>query len=168
MIMFQTAGTGYAPAFGLTTRLGALTPATTYRSDAYIHRLNRALQAEMRAVAAYRSLRQGRPRPAFDHHGESHRLAAKELVRLVVANRGLPEDRSVLSLGLTRTFIQVCEALPSRLTERAATGTLRQLEQQLVTSYRRLLDVAPARDVPTLTRLLRSTLTQAGEAPAES
>ena len=47
MIIFQTAGGGDAGAFGLKGGLlDARPPATTFRSNAYIHRLNRTLQAE--------------------------------------------------------------------------------------------------------------------------
>jgi hypothetical protein len=165
MIIFQTAG-GDAGALGLKGGLlDARPPATTFRNNAYIHRLNRTLQAEMRAVSAYRTLKD---RPAFDELAAGHQLAGKELVRLIIANRGIPEDRSALSLGLTRRFIHLCAALPSRLSGRVATSTLRQLERQLVVSYRKLMGLAPGCDLPILADLLKAAERQARKLDATS
>ncbi len=160
MIIFQTAGGG-AGGFtvGTTTIPEAYQPhATTFRSDEYIHGLNRTLQAEMRALSAYRAY--AKSEPTSDHSLvmlEEHQAASRELVRLIVLNRGVPEDRSALSLGLTRTFIQICAAFPSRLLERATLSTLSSLERHLVARYQKILKDAPARDAPALEELLRQT-----------
>jgi hypothetical protein len=165
MIIFQTAGSGDTSSFGLgRAPLGA--PATTFRSNAYIHRLNRALQAEMRAVSAYRSLdARGAPVSGdfLDEAETGHQENGKALVRLIIANRGIPEDRSVLSLGLTRTFIQLCALVPSELSRRATQGTLRQLEKGLAGGYRKLLQAAPPRDAHVLEELLGSAERRAAE-----
>lgn len=157
MIIFQTAGSGDAGSFRLNARLlgDRMPSATTFRSNDYIHRLNRTLQAEMRAISAYRGLN-GREPDALELEAKAacHQLAGKELVRLIIANRGIPEDRSTLSLGLTKTFIQICNRVPSRLAERVTFTTLYKLECRLVGSYKKLVTVAPARDIAVLTHLL--------------
>jgi hypothetical protein len=156
MIIFQTAGSGDLGSLGLRRALaGAPVPATTFRNNAYIHRLNRTLQAEMRAVSAYRSSGDETGSAAFLDLAETgHQDSGKALVRLIIANRGIPEDRSALSLGLTRTFIQLCALMPPALTRRMTHGTLKQLEKSLIASYKKLLAAAPNRDVHVLEELL--------------
>lgn len=157
MIIFQTAGSGGWAGSSLSALgrelLGEGPAATTFRSNGYIHRLNRTLQAEMRAVSAYSAGRDA----LHAKNGEEHGHAGKTLVRLIIANRGIPEDRTVLSLGLTRTWIGLCTRIPTKLFEKATAGTLLTLEAQLARRYRELLREAPARDVPELRDLLKKT-----------
>lgn len=167
------AATGEASGF---TVAGALLPdympsATTFRSDAYIHRLNRTLQAEMRAISACRAYVSGLAAikgeealaPLVEANGGEHQLAGRELVRLIIANRGIPDDRSALSLGLTKTFISFCARVPSRIFERASLGTLASLEGHLKQQYERLLKVAPARDAHVLGDLARQAARRENE-----
>jgi hypothetical protein len=163
MIIFQTAGCGYTGAIGFKSGLLADAPsqATTFRSDDYIHRLNRTLQAEVRALSAYVSLAHHRSlEPVIAEGSASHHHASRELVRLVIASRGVPEDRSALSIGLTRRLVTLFNRMPSGLAERATVVTLRQLERQLIPNYKHLLKVAPARDLDTLRELLEQTSKQ--------
>lgn len=162
MIIFSTAGGG---AGGFTVGRGLLGDAyqptvTTFRNNSYIHRLNRTLQAEMRAIAAYRAYLkapgahgEGDAEQALEANGAEHQAAGRELVRLIIANRGIPEDRSALGLGLTPAFIRIF----SRILARATLGTLEVLERRLVAQYRRLLKEAPQYDVAVLTELLKQT-----------
>ena len=163
MIIFQTAGYGYAGTFsfkpGLLVDLQA--PATTFRSSDYIHRLNRVLQAEVRALSGYLALSGYRDGDQVVADGTTgHQFASRELVRLIVANRGVPEDRSALSLGLTRRLVVLVARMPAGIAARATTATLRQLERQVVPGYQHLLTVAPPRDQATLTELLEQTQRQ--------
>ena len=165
MIIFQTVG-GFSARGALVP--GALLgtgepPATTFRSNAYIHRLNRTLQAEHRANGAYASLKLprhrsgavGREGPKLARMGSDHQQATRDLVRLIVANRGIPEDRSALAVPIARGIIGVCNLVPSRLAQQASLRTLRQIEQRLATSYRELIAMAPGADIPLLTALLK-------------
>jgi hypothetical protein len=163
MIIFQTAGSGDASGFRFDAHLlGDLgSVATTYRESDYIHRLNRTLQAEMRAVSAYRSVGLRLPEKLTDAF-DGHQRAGRELVRLVIANRGVPEDRSALSFGLTRTVVQILSRVPSRLAERVTSQTLLRLETHLEESYQRLLEIAPARDRLVLNGLLQQAERFAG------
>lgn len=161
MIIFQTAGCGCAGGLELKPGLLADTDAhsTTFRTNDYIHRLNRTLQAEMRALSAYTSLTEQRS-PPMDSGVEAHHLAGRELVRLIIANRGVPEDRAALSLGITKRLIQFCTLVPTRLTERVTVTTLRQLERVLIAHYQKLLTIAPGRDRDDLEQLLARALEQ--------
>lgn len=163
MIIFQTAGGGTGSIRLDSGILAGRSPeCTTFRSNDYIHKLNRALQAEMRALSAYGSLAE---RPALGDELErvsaGHQHAGKELVKLIIANRGIPEDKSTLSFGLTKTFVQLCAAMPRGIGGRATRTTLVSLERGLVGSYRRLLKMAPARDAQQLAELLSQTEKQA-------
>ena len=160
MIIFQTAGSGNQVGAGL--RLGAhllgdlSAQATTYQDNSYVHRLNRTLQAEIRAVSAYRSLgakRTGR----LDESLAGHQAAGRELQRLIVANRGIPEDRPAVSLGLSKTVVRIFARVPTRFGERVTHRTLLRLETQLTARYRALLKLAPSRDFQALTEILKRT-----------
>lgn len=158
MIIFQTAGGGDAGSFGF----GALfseseAPATTFRNNSYIHRLNRTLQAEMRAVSAYNAARRQLEHDACDLLDctiPSHQSSGKELINLIISNRGVPEDKTALSIGLTRTLISACRAIPDAVAVKATLGTLYGIERHLVSSYKRLQKEAPRRDLPVIEQLL--------------
>jgi hypothetical protein len=157
MIIFSTAGGGVG---GLTVGRGLLGAAggpsvTTFRNNAYIHRLNRTLQAEMRAIAAYRAFMKGAEAEieGVAANGGEHQLAGRELVRLIIANRGIPEDRSALDLGLTPAFIRIFSGIFAR----ATLGTLEALERRLVEQYQKLRKEAPACDAGALAELERQT-----------
>ncbi|MEN9834205.1 MAG: hypothetical protein RL011_398, partial [Pseudomonadota bacterium] len=136
--------------------------ATTFRTNEYIHRLNRALQAEMRAYSTYAGLiSHSHEDQEWDLHADNHQHAARDLVRLIIGNRGIPEDRAALSLGLTEKLVRLCTMVPTKLTDKVSASTLRRLELSLVVRYRKLIKMAPARDRPDLQRLLKSTLQMA-------
>ncbi len=168
MIIFQTAsGSGGSLTLGggLLADRDRISP-TTFRNNTYIHRLNRTLQAEMRAISAYQTLgnqayQAGSGASSIGTFGDkacvAHQAAGKQLVCLIIANRGVPEDRAALSLGLTRTFIQFCTAMPTKLFERATASTLITLERQLTHAYDRLIKEAPFRDVEALEVLRTET-----------
>ncbi len=160
MIIFQTAGGGSGSMSldsGILAGRGAA-ECTTFQTNDYIHKLNRTLQAEMRAVSAYGSLAE---KPELGSEladvTAGHQHAGRELVRLIVANRGIPEDKVGVSLGLTKTFVQLCASMPRGIAGRATRTTLIRLEQNLVGSYHKLLKLAPARDAGILTELLAQT-----------
>ena len=163
MIIFQTAGSGCAN--GLKINAGILdrgsASATTFRSNDYIHRLNRTLQAEMRAMSAYSSLLTNpQDRANFALAAENHQLASRELIRLIIANRGIPEDHVGIRVGLTRSLIRLCTLVPTRLTEKVSLSTLSRIELGLVARYQKLLKMAPARDQEALLHLLAQTQQQ--------
>lgn len=161
MIIFQTAGGGDAGSFPL----GGLfsdsdVPATTFRNNSYIHRLNRTLQAEMRAISAYKAAHRQLADESCDLLDKiiaSHQSAGRELVNLIIFNRGIPEDRSTISIGLTRTIIGAWRAIPDPVATKATLSTLRSLERHLVSLYKRLKTEAPRRDLPVIEHLLLGT-----------
>lgn len=150
MVILQTvngSNTGSTDIAAVLRRRSCKAPYTTFHNSEYIHRLNRTLQAEMRALTGCRRLLNRQPAVAALHQAISdHDFAARELVRLVIANRGVPEDKSTLSFGLTKTLIGVCSAIPVRLFAKASFSTLVVLEKNLAHRYTRLLAAAPLRD----------------------
>lgn len=150
MIILQTAGGGEVTSFpwdGLLKGRVDQAPATSFRNSDYIHKLNRTLQAEVRALSAYREVLSRHPEIKHLHQAlTDHQNASSELVRLVIANRGVPEDKAALNLGLSRRFVQICSAIPVRFFERASLSTLRAMETNLASAYTRLADEAPMRD----------------------
>jgi len=158
MIIFQTAGGGDAGSIGFGEIFSENNAsATTFRSNAYIHRLNRTLQAEMRAVSAYKAaLRQLEIDSCqlADAAVPSHQSCAKDLINLIILNRGIPEDKTALSIGLTRTLITACRVIPDPVAFKATIGTLRGIERHLVSSYKKLIAEAPRRDLPFIENLL--------------
>ena len=156
MIILQTASGGDAGRMNLEALLHNRrhAPATTFRNDGYIHQLNRALQREMRTLAAcHRQLTAYPGLETLQQAITDHHMARQELIRLVIVNHGVPEDKTALSLGLTGTFIRVCSAIPVRWFERVSFSTLVALEKNLAAAYRRLLKQAPLRDQETLETL---------------
>lgn len=160
MIIFSSAGGGVG---GLTVGRGLLgassqASVTTFRNNSYIHRLNRTLQAEMRTIAAYRACLKALQTvdgaaATLAANSAEHQVAGRELVRLIIANRGIPEDRSALSFGLTPALIRIFSGLFARATR----GTLEALERRLAIHYQALLKEAPAYDAVVLTELLKQT-----------
>lgn len=155
MIILQTIGGGGGFSAGEWVGGNLEAQCTTFRDNSYIHLLNRALQAELRLVSTYAGIltRLESTHP-FHHYCSDHQRAAKDLVRLVISNHGIPEENSALNLGLTKTFVQLCSAIPGRLLLEARRKTLVQLERHQVHSYQRLLIEAPGRDVEDLNALL--------------
>jgi hypothetical protein len=162
MIIFQTAGGGDAGSLGFGDIFSeSKAPSTTFRSNAYIHRLNRTLQAEMRAVSAYKAALRQLEIDACqlaDLAIPFHQGCAKELINLIISNRGIPEDKTALSIGLTRTLITACRAIPDPVAFKATIGTLRGIERHLVSSYKKLIDEAPRRDLPIIEELFKKAL----------
>lgn len=161
MIIFQTAGGGDASSIGfgaIFSETGA--PATTFRTNSYIHRLNRTLQAEKRAVSGYNAARRqlGLLGELADTAISMHQASAKELIHLIIANRGIPEDKTIISIGLTRTFITACRVIPDPVALKATLGTLQGIERHLVFSYKKLKNQAPRRDLAILDELLKNAV----------
>lgn len=158
MIIFQTAGGGDAGSFGFSGIFSDTgVPATTFRNNAYIHRLNRTLQAEMRAVSAYLAARGQLLQTEDDLVGSTvpiHQSSGKELINLIIYNRGIPEDRTAISIGLTKTFIKACSVIPEPVARKATLGTLSGIERQLISSYKKLRREAPRRDLQVIDQLI--------------
>ena len=161
MIILQTAGgddaSGVAGFAGSLFGTDAGFQATTFRSNDYIHRLNRTLQTELRAVCAYQAVRPGVKAIDCDHAVEEHQYSARQIVRLVVANRGIPEDHAPLTTSLTTTVFRLCGALPTSMGQVATISALVTLEKSLFDSYSKLLDQAPPADAELLDLLAKRT-----------
>jgi len=162
MIIFQTAGGGDTGSLGFGDIFSeSKSSSTTFRSNSYIHRLNRTLQAEMRAISAYKAALHQLEIDACqlaDSAIPFHQGCAKDLVNLIILNRGIPEDKTALSIGLTRTLITACRAIPDPVAFKATIGTLRSIERHLVSSYKKLVAEAPRRDLAAIEELLSRSI----------
>ena len=161
MIILQTAGSGESSGILGSGLLNPLDQTTTFRNNSYIHRLNRTLQAELRAVSAYDS--------ASEMHGDSdtfseaytsHQYCGKQLIRIIIANRGIPEEKSSLSFGLTSRWVRLCSSIDFPLLAQTAKLTLTQIERNLQSNYDRLLLEAPVTDIALLEQLKRASQKQ--------
>jgi hypothetical protein len=170
MIILQTAGGGGAGLLGPGAGVleGGLGRSTTFRDNDYIHRLNRALQAEMRAVSAWGRVASGKTRGAAELDGEhwrheasavaeEHQRAGRELVRLIVANRGIPEDKTALPIAVAPAVVGLLRAMPAAVAAPAERRTLALVEARLAQGYQRLLREAPTADRLALAALLDGT-----------
>lgn len=161
MIILQTAGSGNS---GSILGAGLLAPreqVTTFRNNSYIHRLNRTLQSELRAVSAYNHVFFVNREPdLFQEASQVHQNCGKQLIRIIIANRGIPEEKSALSIGLTKHWFRMCASADQPFLERTALMTLNQIEKNLQINYDRLLREAPVSDIQLLEQLKRSSVKQ--------
>ncbi len=140
----------------LTGRLLSGVPPTTFRNNSYIQRLNRTLQAELRTITAYSGVIRTTPaKTIYDKSCESHQRNGRQLVKLIVQNRGIPDDHSPLSSGLTEKWVKICSYLSPSLRQKTTNLTLEQLEQHLLVNYNSLIAEAPLRDAELLMELNR-------------
>lgn len=144
MIIFQTAsgsnGGGIIHA-GLFDKVTC----TTFKSSEYIHNLNRTLQSEMRAIATYQNS-SASGEPNCSDKAAEHQHCARELVRIIIANRGIPEDATVLKNALLPPLVKAYKAFPDQLQKQMLLRTLLQIEKRLHSKYESLIDQAPSRD----------------------
>ncbi len=134
-------------------------PATTFRDSPYIHALNRALKDEIEACAIYAQLMRLDPvaihaRVDVATGFENHQGAGKELIKLIIAHRGLPDDQGSFSLGLARRILRICDVAPVGVSRRLSATTIKQMELRLINRYEELLALAPQSDIAILEDLL--------------
>lgn len=114
---------------------------TTFRRNAYIDRLNLTLQIETITARSYQACRRRKEKAA---QIEQHFSASKALVRLIIENRGVPEDRPFFRLELTPFFVRASDSLPCFINPKR--WLFWRLEARLVRAYAALLRIAPAKD----------------------
>jgi hypothetical protein len=162
MIILQTAGSGESGGIlGSNLLANNLDQTTTFRNNSYIHRLNRTLQAELRAVSAYDCASDlQEDSDTYAQAYTTHQNCGKQLVRIIIANRGIPEEKSSLSFGLTRRWVRLCASIDLPILAQTAKLTLTQIERNLQSNYDRLLMEAPVTDIALLEQLKRASQKQ--------
>ena len=118
MIIFHAAGNEISGSTFSTAFIGAgRTAPTTFRNNSYIHKLNRTLQAELRTVSAYSGvIKNQNNKPAdYSRTCQAHQKSGRQLVKLIIQNRGLPDDNPSISIGLTESWVKLCSFLTPNL-----------------------------------------------------
>ncbi len=153
MVIFQIASSSHVGSFRRkgVLWLGHVPSSTTFRDSPYINELNRVLKHEIEACAIYSKL-------VLSVGLDCHQIAARELVRLIVAHRGVPDDHGGFTLSLARRFLGICDVAPSGVAKLITSTTLRQFELKLVERYDHLISIAPISDQVILNDLLTHQL----------
>lgn len=157
MYMLQTTtGEGGYGSIGIlgSEVLGLPGSAETYEDSPYIRRLNALLAKELAAVDVYSKFEHDQSLAQLKYH-EAHQEAGRLLVRLVVANRGLPADRAQgMASSITLVVLEVCGVLPlTGASRRLLLRQLTRLETQLSDDYASLHPAAPLGDAEVLRHL---------------
>jgi hypothetical protein len=124
----------------------------TYNDTPYIHALNSALQLEHAAVAIY--LAKQRTSYQIKRSGASaidrtdrHHAALRQLVRLIFAQRGLPDTDPAGLAAMTGTVAaRVSRYMPTIVQDPGLGVSAQRIELALARRYRQLLELAPESD----------------------
>lgn len=136
-----------------------------YNETPYITALNRALQLEHSAVAIY-AAKQRRPNSADGRAGataidrtECHNRALRQLVQLIFAQRGIPDNGPAGITAVTGTVAaRVSRFMPPVVQDPMLGVSAQRVEYALSRRYRQLLDLAPQTDREIIKSLLQQSL----------
>lgn len=133
----------------------------TYNDSPYVHALNKALCLEKAAVQVYTvsARRMIRSMPEISRRTQSHFHAQRQLVRMIFAQRGLPENdhsslRAMASIAVAKAsrFIPTDQVRATWLQTNA-----HGVEYALCSHYEDLIKIAPQADQAILKELLEQT-----------
>ena len=131
---------------------------TLFRDNAYIRALNQLLLHEKRAAQTYLRVKTNRPSPRrLAKVSDSHKRAAREVVRLITLNSGLPKDGGFYVVDPEVVLMRLFAVMPPAMRQKAAVQTLDLLERRIVRHYTKVLKIAPESDRPILLELQRKT-----------
>ena len=137
------------PAFSAASAAGG---GFTYNETPYIQALNSALQLEHAAVAIYiakqrTSYQIRRSGAAALDRTECHHTALRQLVRLIFAQRGLPDSDPAELTAMTGTVAaRVSRYMPTIVQDPVLGVSAQRIELALARRYRQLLELAPESD----------------------
>lgn len=127
---------------------------TTFNDSEYVQRLNVALQLETLAVKVYSQL-QKLDEPAAMERSCLHQHSSRQIIRMVIAQRGVPEERPTSLLTLIQAAaLQAVELMPSNVQKRLLGRMGVRLARQLKRTYLNLIPIAPPQDVETIRDLM--------------
>jgi hypothetical protein len=128
----------------------------TYNDSPYVHALNRALQLEQAAMYLFNA----RLRAGEDCNSivAFHHYAYRQLVRLIFAQRGLPDSGPATFTAVTTTLAaRVGKWMPEGVQHSLFDLSAARLTQSLISRYESLLEIAPPADVEAIEELLQQT-----------
>lgn len=153
-----------APAFGLGPAAGSRLQAqvrrdgSPYRSSEYLRRLNDVLRSELDALASYQASILPTHKETLDRFRSWHHDAGRSIERLIRTHHGLPEGRTTVLGTMTSRLVGWAQStMPRRVGTLTTLRVLDRIENSLYEKYSRALQVAPGRDIQTLTALLECT-----------
>lgn len=134
--------------------------AFNYNDSPYIHALNRALQLEHAAVAIYAAKQRSshhlnRSGATAIDRTSVHHTALRQLVRLIFAQRGLPDSDPAGITAMTGTVAaRVSRYMPHIVQDPVLGVSAQRIELALARRYRQLLSIAPDADRTLIATLL--------------
>ena len=135
---------------GLVSSTWTREKASTFRNSPWIDALNEAIRRDLAAVEIYSLLIRS---ANFDANSfiDEHAQASRKLAVLVIARRGVPEDRPATAMaGLNKAILHICSLMPGEINQRFSRSRLAGLEKQLCLMYAALASNAPSEDRDTL------------------
>lgn len=128
----------------------------TYNDSPYVHGLNRTLQLEQAAIALYTArIRAGQD---FSTANACHHHAYRQLVRLIFAQRGLPDSDPVSFTAVTTTLAaRASRWIPGAVHTTVLDAGAHRIESALWDRYSALLLIAPDYDRKVIEELLEQT-----------
>lgn len=135
----------------------------TYNDSPYVHELNRALQLEQAAVATYAAKQRGTEedsalRAVSRERTSCHHHALRELVRIIFAQRAIPDSDPATFTTLTSTIAaRASKWIPSPVKAPVLDLSAHRIESALVKRYEVLVGMAPPTDIDTIKNLLEQS-----------
>lgn len=132
----------------------------TYNDSPYVHALNRALQLEQAAVAIYAAKQRGAEldedsRAIAVERTSCHHDALRQLVRIIFAQRAIPDSDPATFTTLTSTLAaRASRWIPSPVKAPVLDLSAHRIETALLRRYEALVSIAPAADLEVLKNLL--------------
>jgi hypothetical protein len=124
----------------------------TYNDSAYVHALNKTLELEQAALAIYSArtreqTTENELSSAIQERFSCHQLAYRQLVKIIFAQRGLPDSDPLSFTAITSTFaIRIGKWMPRNIQSPVLGLTSQRVEAGLVRRYTQLLKLAPIYD----------------------
>ena len=128
----------------------------TYNDSPYIHALNRSLQLEQAAIALYSArIRAGQD---FNSRNSCHYFAYRQLVRIIFAQRGLPDSDPVSFTAVATTLTaKASRWLPGAVHSSILDAGAYRVEHALSKRYKSLLALCPQCDRDLIEELYQQT-----------
>lgn len=125
----------------------------------YVHALNRALQLEQAAVSVYAACQRGRSQvDLYRERTSCHHHALRELVRLIFAQRAIPDSDPASFIALTSTMAaRASRWMPQTVKLPVLEMGSHRIEAALCRRYEKLVEMAPTTDRGILENLLEQT-----------
>ncbi len=131
----------------------------TYNESPYVHALNRALQLEQAAIAVYAARQRGAgPIAACRERTGCHHHALRELVRMIFAQRAIPDSDPATFMAVTSTLAaRAARWMPQPVKLPVLEISSQRIEISLFRRYEKLVKIAPPSDLAVIKNLLEQT-----------